>query len=926
MKTTFYLKFLTVAFIFSIYSERMEAQTFKNLLKEDFGVPGTPISSNPATLIFPGTTDYLPKTTNPINDGQYGVVTNPNLVDDFGGGSNNQWQDAGDHTTGSQYMMLINANPARQGETNGTYYLFSTGVFDIPGATYQVNLWAANVIIFSNTTAKAGFLGIAVRDNASGTGTRYNSTGVNTWVLPRATGNRTNLPWQNLTSAFTLPLNYNSPALYFNFFNSDTNPSTSGNDLVLDDINVDIRVKATVSGNVFTDGNGDRLLNGTDQPFNGVATPLFAYVTDVNGRVIAKVQVGADGTYVFTNEVPWAAGDIGLKISISTNNVALGQPVTPAAPAGYVITGENVSGTTPGAASVGTPKEWIVNLTNTDDATTLTNINFAVDAAPTAGGGSNTALNPGGTTQIPLPANTFTSTSPSTDPSGTTDGVTAIRITAFPPNATTLVVNGISYTPATFPSGGVTVPADASGNPTQPITVDPAFEGSGAVSISFVAVDAAGVESSNTGTAVLNVTSLSVSGTVFNDNNGGTPDGTAPPAGLVMNVYDAAGNFTTSVPVAPDGTYALNGLSPGNYQFQLNSNAGTAGQNITANPVVLPGNLRNVSSTDGSPDDGVTSVSLTGTGVSGVNFGVNEVPTAQGSTTAATPNPKGTTNSGSISNAFGGTDPNGGAITAVTITGFPSNATSITIDGVMFTTLTAIQTAYPNGIPTNASGVPVVPILIDPVDGAVTVDIPFTVTDNAGLTSTPSTVSVPFTDSSLPVKLIDFSVSVLEKSTAYLSWSTAWEMNSKVFVVERSADTREWVAIGAVFSKSADGNSQKQLNYNYVDSSPFSGINYYRLKQMDSDEKFEYSRVKSVDLGTEIRAYPNPARAGRFAIKGLLGTETVRAFAVNGREVQVARNGEAFSIADQPAGVYLVQVVRVDGTVIRLKVVRNNDE
>ena len=90
--------------------------------------------------------------------------------------------------------------------------------------------------------------------------------------------------------------------LYFNFFNSDTNPSTSGNDLVLDDINVDIRVKATVSGNVFTDGNGDRLLNGTDQPFNGVAAPLFAYVTDVNGRVIAKVQVGADGTYVFTNQ------------------------------------------------------------------------------------------------------------------------------------------------------------------------------------------------------------------------------------------------------------------------------------------------------------------------------------------------------------------------------------------------------------------------------------------------------------------------------------------------------------------------------------------------------------------------------------------------------------------------------------------------
>lgn len=922
MKTALYLKFLTLAAVSLICSGDLQAQTFKNLLKEDFGVPGTPISSNPALLILPGTTDYLPKTVNPINDGQYGVVTNPNLVDDFGGASNDRWQDAGDHTTGSQYMMLINANPARQGETNGTYYLFSTGVFDIPGATYRVDLWAANVIIFSNPAPKAAYLGIAVRDNATGAGTLYNAGGTNTWVLPRATGNRTNLPWQNLTSAFTLPLTYNSPTLYFNFFNSDTNPSTNGNDLVLDDINVDLRVKATVSGNVFTDGNGDRVLNGTDQPFNGVTTPLFAYVTDVNGRVIAKVPVGADGTYVFTNEVPWAASDIGLKIVISTNNVALGQPVAPAAPAGYVITGENVSGTTPGAASVGTPKDWIVNLTNTNDATNLTNINFAIDAAPTAGGGSQTALNPGGTNQIPVPANTFTSTNPSTDPGGPTDGVKAIRITTFPANATTLVINGISYTAATFPPGGVTVPADANGNPTQPITVDPAFDGSGAIQLPFVAIDAAGVESSNTGTAVLNVTSLSVSGTIFNDNNGGTPDGTPPPAGLVVNVYDPSGNFVTSVPVAPDGTYTANGLSPGNYQFQLTTNPGVAGQNIAANPTVLPANFRNVSATDGSPADGITSVALTTTGVSGVDFGVNEIPTAQGSTATATPNPKGTNNSSSISSSFGGTDPNGGAITALTLTGFPSNATSITIDGVTFTTLAAIQSAYPNGIPTNASGVPVVPIRVDPTDGAVTVDIPFTVTDNAGLTSAPSTVSIPFTDSSLPVKLIDFSVSVLEKSAVYLSWVTSWEINSKVFVVERSTDAKEWTAIGTVFSKADGGNSQRRLSYHYADTSPFTGINYYRLKQVDSDEKFDYSRVRSIDLGVGIVIYPNPATAGRFHIKGLSGNETIRVFTAGGREVKVVRTDGVFSIADQPAGVYLVQVIRADGGVTGLKLVK----
>lgn len=80
----------------------------------------------------------------------------------------------------------------------------------------------------------------------------------------------------------------------------------------------------------------------------------------------------------------------------------------------------------------------------------------------------------------------------------------------------------------------------------------------------------------------------------------------------------------------------------------------------------------------------------------------------------------------------------------MTITAFPSNTTSITINGIAFTNLNDIQTAYPNGIPTNNAGVPTVPILIDPIDGGVTVVIPYTVTDNAGLKSESKNINVPF--------------------------------------------------------------------------------------------------------------------------------------------------------------------------------------
>ncbi|MES2778353.1 MAG: LamG-like jellyroll fold domain-containing protein [Bacteroidota bacterium] len=123
-----------------------------------------------------------------------------------------------------------------------------------------------------------------------------------------------------------------------------------------------------------------------------------------------------------------------------------------------------------------------------------------------------------------------------------------------------------------------------------------------------------------------------------------------------------------------------------------------------------------------------------------------------------------------------------------------------------------------------------------------------------------------FTDSTsaLPVNLISFNASK-EDNTVNLSWSTSSEIESSHFIVEKSVDASSFIEIAYVKSK---GNTHMQTNYTAVDLHPdLTGTNYYRLKQVDYDGKYEYSELKSItwdaddDSGDDntLSVYPNPA-------------------------------------------------------------------
>jgi hypothetical protein len=99
---------------------------------------------------------------------------------------------------------------------------------------------------------------------------------------------------------------------------------------------------------------------------------------------------------------------------------------------------------------------------------------------------------------------------------------------------------------------------------------------------------------------------------------------------------------------------------------------------------------------------------------------------------------------------------------------------------------------------------------------------------------------------SLPVTLIDFT-GRMEKNGVVLNWKTSFEQNNKGFEIERSYDGNNFQSIGFVAS---GGSSNATRSYSFNDRDVVQKINYYRLKQLDLDNHFEYSKVVTIKKGS----------------------------------------------------------------------------
>lgn len=165
-------------------------------------------------------------------------------------------------------------------------------------------------------------------------------------------------------------------------------------------------------------------------------------------------------------------------------------------------------------------------------------------------------------------------------------------------------------------------------------------------------------------------------------------------------------------------------------------------------------------------------------------------------------------------------------------------------------------------------------------------------------------------DNVLSAELTHFTA-VPQANSVLLSWTTASETNNSHFEVERSTDARTWAKVGEV---KGNGSKSAESKYTFTDAQPTTGINYYRLKQVDTDGKFAYHKVVSVVMGkgSKVSIAPNPAHE-QLQILGATEGGEASIFNVSGQLLMTVKNTTTLNISALPSGVYQLRYQSENG-------------
>jgi Secretion system C-terminal sorting domain len=193
--------------------------------------------------------------------------------------------------------------------------------------------------------------------------------------------------------------------------------------------------------------------------------------------------------------------------------------------------------------------------------------------------------------------------------------------------------------------------------------------------------------------------------------------------------------------------------------------------------------------------------------------------------------------------------------------------------------------------------------------------------------------NVPGTASVLPVELTNFSGNLENDGSIQLNWGTAQEFNNNYFAVERSDERKIFDSLGTI---KGFGNSSVSHSYIFTDTNPASGMNYYRLQQVNFDGSAFYSKVIGINNTSSsrfnVQVFPNPARYSIEvkAENARSGNYRVDLISLDGKNIFIGQwevPGDDFSRnillnSGINAGIYILKLVNTTtGTVYSQKII-----
>jgi|GEM_PF-1117737 len=358
---------------------------------------------------------------------------------------------------------------------------------------------------------------------------------------------------------------------------------------------------------------------------------------------------------------------------------------------------------------------------------------------------------------------------------------------------------------------------------------------------------------------------IGISGTLFNDANGltdvainGTPINAASGTTMYAYLIDTSGKIAFKSNIAANGAFNFpNADVLATYDLKLSTNNMSV-FNIAPSSAALPSGWVATGDSYGTNNMAGSGIcawtpfcySNVNTGVAAsitnVNFGIERLPDSDPRNVNYQINVPGVQYD--ITGGLTGLDAEDGVLgngKTYMITSLPTNA--ILIYNGVTVTLNQVITNF------NASL-----LKIDPDDSTSISYFTYASRDAAGLFDpTPALVTVTW-GSVLPISILDFS-GKLNGTKVDLFWSTSSESNSDRFDVERSTDGINFSPIGTVKAK---GTSSVTSHYVSADPLPVKGMNYYRLKMIDKDGAYIYSKTIAIQVNKAedmtVKIMPNP--------------------------------------------------------------------
>ena len=186
-----------------------------------------------------------------------------------------------------------------------------------------------------------------------------------------------------------------------------------------------------------------------------------------------------------------------------------------------------------------------------------------------------------------------------------------------------------------------------------------------------------------------------------------------------------------------------------------------------------------------------------------------------------------------------------------------------------------------------------------------------------------NTATTAIRNTLLPVIISNYQISQSVGAVGVVQnvWTTANELNTKQFNIQRSVDGTTFATIGNIPAIASGANS-----YQFIDNTPSNGINYYRLQIIDKDGSTSFSKIISIHLSllnNLFSIYPNPAKdymiVNGTQIKEICVLDNLgRIVLKKGLNVSSNQNRVDFKLN---AGLYILKLTMKEGNIINEKMV-----